>query len=213
MSEDPEPDRLLHRRTIAFEAFDEGDEVLVIGRLRDQRPWAADVDGGAEEVHDMELRVRVRLSDLTISVCEADMHTFPHTECPAIAPAFRGLVGLRVTRGFTRAVQSLVAGPNGCTHLDQLARGIGPVVVQTITSRRARAMREGQADELLTDRSNAPWAGDSCHVWAAGGVAEQKLAAGWRPGRGPYPAPALEDVLSSSDGDGPSSESRQRGPG
>jgi hypothetical protein len=47
----------------------------------------------------------------------------------------------------------------------------------------------------LTGTSNVPWARNSCHVWAEGGVAEQKLAAGWRPGRGTYPAPPLEDIL------------------
>jgi hypothetical protein len=183
---------LLHRRAIDFEAFDEGEELLVIGRLRDSRPWAVD---GATEVHDMELRVRVRRSDMTISECTAVMHTFPHAECPGIVAAFAGLAGLSVTRGFTRAVQSLVSGPNGCTHLDQLARSIGPVVVQAVTSGRARELREGRADDLLSGTSNAPWARNTCHVWAEDGVAEQKLAAGWRPGRGPYPAPPLEDIL------------------
>ena len=188
---------LLHRRAIDFEAFDEGEELLVIGRLRDSRPWAVD---GATEVHDMELRVRVRRSDMTISECTAVMHTFPHAECPGIVAAFAGLAGLSVTRGFTRAVQSLVSGPNGCTHLDQLARSIGPVVVQAVTSGRARELREGRADDLLSGTSNAPWARNTCHVWAEDGVAEQKLAAGWRPGRGPYPAPPLEDILAGAGG-------------
>ncbi len=187
---------LVHRRAIDFEAFDEGEELLVIGRLRDSRPWAAE---GAIEVHDMELRVRVHRSDMTISECRAVMHTFPHAECPGIVAAFAGLAGLTVTRGFTRAVQSLVSGPNGCTHLDQLARSIGPVVVQAVTSGRAREIRQGRATELPTDTSNAPWARDTCHVWAEGGVAEQKLAAGWRPGRGGYPAPPLEEILAGAD--------------
>jgi Protein of unknown function (DUF2889) len=186
----------LHRRAIDFEAFDEGEELLVVGRLRDSRPWAAE---GTTEVHDMELRVRVRRSDMTISECTAVMHTFPHTECPGIVAAFAGLAGLSVTRGFTRAVQSLVSGPNGCTHLDQLARSIGPVVVQAVTSRRARELREGRADSLLAGTANVPWARNTCHVWAEDGVAEQKLAAGWRPGRGPYPALPLEDILAGAD--------------
>lgn len=183
---------LLHHRVMDFQAFDEGDRLLVIGRLQDRRPWAAD---GATEVHDMELRVRVHRADMTIAECTAVMHTFPHAECPGIVAAFAALAGLSVTRGFTRAVQSLVSGPNGCTHLDQLARSIGPVVVQAVTSRRARELRAGRADDLLTGTVNAPWARNTCHVWAEGGVAEQKLAAGWRPGNGPYPAPPLAEIL------------------
>jgi len=183
---------LLHRRTLEFDAFDEGDDLLVIGRLRDRRPWASDATA---LVHDMELRVRVSRSDMTISRCDAVMHAFPHAECPAIVAAFAGLAGLGVTGGFTRSVAARVAGPNGCTHLDQLARAIGPVVVQAVSSRRARELQDGGTGDLPTGDADAPWARNSCHVWADGGVAEQKLAAGWRPGRGPTPAPPLEVVL------------------
>ena len=61
----------------------------------------------------MELRVVVRLDDLCITAADAVMHTFPHTECPGIAPAFAGLVGLSVARGYTRQVQSRFGGPRG----------------------------------------------------------------------------------------------------
>ena len=44
-------------------------------------------------------------------------------------------------------------------------------------------MSRGEVDDLLAD-TGSPWARDSCHIWAADGVAEQKLAAGWRPGVG-----------------------------
>ena len=94
-------------------------------------------------VHEMELRVRVRIADLTITEAAARMDTFPHTECPGIVGAFAGLEGLSVTRGYTREVQARFAGPKGCTHLEQLARSLGPVVVQAVTSRRARAVSTG----------------------------------------------------------------------
>ena len=147
--------------------------------------------GSIATVHEMELHVRVRIADLTITEASARMDTFPHTECPGIAIAFAQLEGLSVTRGYTREVQSRFAGPKGCTHLEQLARSLGPVVVQAVTSRRARAVSTGQLDDLLSD-GGSPWARDSCHIWAEGGIADQKLAAGWRPGTGPYPAPPLE---------------------
>jgi len=127
---------------------------------------------------------------MTITEASAVMRTFPHVECPAITESFGGLVGLSVTRGYTRAVQSRFGGPRGCTHLEQLARSLGPVVVQAVTSCRARAVALGRQADLLSG-SGSPWARDSCHIWAEDGVADQKLAAGWRPGVGPYPAPAL----------------------
>ncbi|MGO8872018.1 MAG: DUF2889 domain-containing protein [Acidimicrobiales bacterium] len=186
----------VHRRTIEFDVFDDNDTLSVVGTLRDTRPWADDGRAVAI-VHDMELRVTVRTADLTITAAEAEMHTFPHTECPAIAPAFAGLVGLDVARGYTRRVQSLFGGPRGCTHLEQLARSLGPVVIQAVTSRRALAVSRGDVDDLLAG-SASPWARDSCHIWAKGGPADQKLAAGWRPGVGPYPSPPVEVLLGSA---------------
>ncbi len=182
----------LHRRSIDYEAFDVGDDLLVVGKLRDTRPWAEEGHAVAM-VHDMALRVTVRVSDMTITEATAEMHTFPHSECPAIVQAFAGLAGLSVARGYTREVQSRFGGPRGCTHLEQLARSLGPVVIQAVTSRRALAVSRGESDDLLSG-PGSPWARDSCHVWAEGGVADQKLAAGWRPGTGPYPSLPVEDI-------------------
>jgi len=180
----------LHRRSIEYEAFDHGDTLAVVGRLVDSRPWAEDGRSVAR-VHDMELRVAVAIEGLCITEAEALMHTFPHTECPGIVAAFAGLVGLSVARGYTRAVQSRFGGPSGCTHLEQLARSLGPVVIQAVTSRRALAVSRGEVEDLVSG-TGSPWARDSCHIWAEGGVADQKMDAGWRPGVGPYPSPPLE---------------------
>jgi Protein of unknown function (DUF2889) len=188
----------LHRRSIEYEAFDAGESLLVVGRLRDSRPWAEGSHSIAS-VHDMELRVTVRISDMTITEASANMHTFPHAECPGIVQAFKDLAGLSVARGYTRAVQSRFGGPRGCTHLEQLARSIGPVVVQAVTSRRAQAVSLGLSTDLLSAGAS-PWARDSCHVWAEGGVADQKLAAGWRPGIGPYPSLPVEEIRKAGTG-------------
>ena len=188
----------LHRRSIQYEAFDRGETMLVVGTLRDTRPWAED-GRSILIVHDMDLRVEVTVDDLTITEASAEMRTFPHVECPGITAAFAGLAGLSVTRGYTREVQRRFGGPRGCTHLEQLARSLGPVVVQAITSRRARAVSRGESEDLLSG-AGSPWARDSCHVWAEGGPADQKLAAGWRPGVGPYPAPAVVTFRASGAG-------------
>ncbi len=186
----------LHRRSLDFEAYDTGADLLVVARLRDTRPWAEDpTDVGT--MHDMELRVTVGLDDRIITDAVALMHAFPHSECPMIVDAFAGLSGLSVSRGFTRQVQDRLGGPRGCSHLEHLARALGPVVIQAVTSRRALAVSRGELGDLLGG-GGSPWATDSCHIWAEGGVAEQKLEAGWRPGAGPYPSPPLETVRRAS---------------
>jgi hypothetical protein len=183
----------LHIRSIEYQAFDQGDHLTITGRLRDTRPWAAD-GSSVQFVHDMELRVTVRVEDLTITESDARMHVFPHAECPGIVGAFRALAGLQVGRGFTREVQNRFGGPKGCTHLEHLARSLGPVVVQAVTSRRALARSSEDSDDQIIGTAS-PWVRNSCHVWADGGVAEQKVAVGWRPGIGAYPSPPLEEII------------------
>jgi hypothetical protein len=184
----------VHRRIIEFKAYDEGDSLSVTGRLRDERPWAAETDR-IEHVHDMDLAVTVRKEDQTITAAKATMVRFPHAECPTIEDAFGGLVGLSISRGYTRAVQERFGGARGCTHLEQLARTVGPVIVQAMTSQRARD-RDWQNLDAPPSERPALFPTNTCHIWADGGVAEQKLAAGWRPGeRAGYPAPPVAVFL------------------
>jgi hypothetical protein len=173
---------------MVFEAFDAGDAMTIVGRLSDTRPWAEDGRAVAV-VHDMELTVTVRIDDMTITEARADMHAFPHAECPGIVSAFADLVGLSVTRGYTRQVQQRFGGTKGCTHLEQLARSLGPVAIQSVMSQQTLEAHRNGSTELIA--LGIPLARDTCHVWAEDGVADQKLAAGWRPGEGPYPAPTL----------------------
>lgn len=188
----PEGAPLVHRRTVDFEAYDHGDALTVVGRLQDVRPWA---DGERVPVvlHRMELRVGIALATMVITEAAASMADYPHAECPAIEPAFAGLVGLSVGRGYTREVQRRFGGAAGCSHLEHLARSLGPVVVQAVASCRARAVAEGRAEEYLS-AGGGDWLRNTCHIWADGGVGLRKLATGWRPGNGPFPAPPLADI-------------------
>lgn len=188
----------VHARSIDYEVFDGSDRLTVVGHLRDSRPWAVGT-AAVSLIHDMELRVTVRLADLCITESEALMHTFPHAECPGIVLAFRGLTGMQVSRGYTGQVQKLFGGPRGCSHLEHLARSLGPVVIQAVTSKRALAVARGELEDLMAG-TESPWVADTCHVWAGGGVAEQKLAFGWRPGKGDYPAPTLASLRAATRG-------------
>jgi len=174
-----------------FEVFEEGGDLVVRGRLRDERPWAEE---GSEygRVHDMTLELTVRRSDLTITAASAHMERFPHAECREIEPAFGALVGLSIARGYNRAVQERFGRSLGCTHLETLARAIGPVVVQAIPSSALRHHGQDGAGDALSD--GVGWLADSCHVWASGGPGPTKLALGWRPGTGGYPARSVAEL-------------------
>ena len=194
-----------HRRTIDLEVFDGVDDIEVVGRLRDERPWAGGTDI-IEHVHDMELAVTVRRADVVITSARATMHQFPHAECPGIEAAFAGLVGLSVLRGYNRAIKERFGRNLGCSHLEVLARAIGPVVVQGISSSALR-LTDSEKTAAALSEAGASWYADSCHIWATQGPGPgmQKLALGWRPGKGPHPIPSVEEIrrsLAAGEGDG-----------
>ena len=191
-----------HSRRIEFDSYERGADLLVVGRLRDDRPWAA---GGAqpEHVHDMVLEVTVHRPELVIVAARAQMRRFPHAECPQIETAFRELVGLRVGRGYTREVQARFGRQLGCTHLELLARLLGPVVIQSLPSSALRT-RPGEDVGAALAEAGTGWFADSCHVWASEGPGPgmQKLALGWRPGSTAYPAPSAVALRRSAEGNG-----------
>jgi len=179
-----------HRRMIEIEVFDDVERFDLIGRLSDRRPWAVAPEQVAA-LHTMLLRLSVRRADLIITRAQAQMLDYPHAECPAIQSAFGDLVGLSVTRGFTKEVQARFGRERGCAHLEFLARALAPAVVQAIPSAALRREPPDQAGARVLQGTT--WLTNTCHVWAEGGVGMAKLELGWKPGQ-TYPAPLLEDL-------------------
>jgi DUF2889 family protein len=198
----------LHRRTIEMNVFEREGYHVVIGTLHDQRPWATGVLG-PRHLHQMELGIVVRRSDLVIVDAQANMHTFPHAECPTIESSFTDLIGLSVSRGYSSAVQARFGRERGCSHLEFLARALGPVVIQAITSSASMRIEKenGSSDTASGAESGTAsvggraepvlaWMTNTCHVWAEDGAGMQKVAAGWRPGLVPeYPAPSVVEIM------------------
>ncbi len=180
-------------RTIDMRVFERDGYHVVIGSLHDRRPWASG-RVGPRDVHHMELGIVVRLADLVIVDAEATMGHFPHPECPSITDAFSELVGLSVARGYTRAVQDRFGREQGCSHLEFLARALGPVVIQSLTAAGARRMEDGEEDGIAMAASGLQWLTNTCHIWSVDGIGMQKLAAAWKPGNGEYPAPSLVEI-------------------
>jgi hypothetical protein len=215
MPEDPATDHVdvaaagesevpLHERSLSFKAYDRGESIRVAGRLRDVRPW---LEGTTRHVvHDMELQVVVRKVDLLITEAVATMHAFPHAECPDIAPVFSGLVGLSIGRGYVKEVQRRFVGAAGCSHLDHLARGLGPAVIQALASSHARQMRRlseeapvaGSTGDDGGEASSMPrveWLRNTCHLWADDGIGARKIDLGWTATEDEYPVPRIEVLI------------------
>jgi hypothetical protein len=139
----------------------------------------------------MTLAVTVRLADLVITSAVAGMASFPHAECPFIAPAFAQLEGLSVRRGFTKELRQRFGGVSGCAHLGELARAMGPAIVRTSAASHHRQAIADRANGSPADAGPAPLPLGTCHVWAADGPGVRKIEAGWVPGTVPFPVPPV----------------------
>ena len=170
----------VHRRTITMEVYQRDEYFAVVGTLHDERPWASG-DYSPRDLHFMDLGLVVRRADMTIVDAAADMRTFPHAECTDIEPTFRDLIGLSVARGYSGAVQERFGRQRGCSHLEFLARAIGPVVVQGITSSAAWQVERGDGEHPMRE-GGFSFLTNTCHVWTedGAGCAEDRarLAAG-----------------------------------
>jgi len=165
-------------RTIMMTAYAAGDEVEVVGRLTDARVRTFP-DGPTSPIHDMELRLAIRREDYVIVGVKAKMFFTPHLDCTDIEPAFDQLLGVSVARGYSKTVQELLGRQRGCSHLEFLARAMGTVALQGIATSHGleKSDEDGPAEYLP-----GPWMKNTCHLWAEDGIAEQKLALGWKPG-------------------------------
>ncbi len=179
-----------HRRTITIESYDVDEGYEIHASLRDERPWAEGTDT-VHTLHSMGLIVTIDRQSLLITDARAKMLDYPHDECTSIEPAFRALVGLSITRGYTRAVQDRLGRQRGCSHLEFLARAIGPAAIQTMAS---SASRRGANPVSNEGGRFGAWLTNTCHIWAQGGVGAEKISEGWRPGLTRYPTPSLVEL-------------------
>ena len=180
----------LHVRTIRVEIARAGaHELEVTGTLVDERPQDS-LWFGAEAprvIHDMRLGLRVRHPDLVITEARSEMAAHPYTICPEALPPLQQLVGLSISRGFTREVNERFGRQRGCAHFTALIHAMAP------------AVRQGAGvafEEQERPAEGAPWFVNTCQAWRENGPLHRLIEAGDEAGlrglpaypRGPEPA-------------------------
>jgi hypothetical protein len=194
---DPEGLEVLHEREYRVRAYrmpadgepngEQGDRLLLRGAVRDQKPPHLYVpeDPDPITIHHMQVELVVSFPAMVISDASVLFETHPHNQCVSIVDAYRGLVGLSITRGFTHKVREAFGGPRGCTHTTALLLAMAPVAVQCIWSMTASdARRDGEPMQFGGQRApearERSWAAslNSCHVWDEGGDFVTALRAG-----------------------------------
>lgn len=162
----PAPEREpLHLRDIALRGWRRADGLYDIeAHLVDTKAngFANDHRGEiapGEPLHGMWLRLTID-EDMLVVRCEAASDHTPYAVCPAAAPNFAALAGLRIGPGFNRAVAERVGGTKGCTHLRELLGQMATVAYQTLypvfaARERAEAARRAATGEAPPARPPA----------------------------------------------------------
>jgi hypothetical protein len=173
MSDAPPPGPV-HVRTIRVEISPAGSQELdVTATLMDERPGTAQPWFGSEPpsvIHDMRLRLRVRQPGLVITAVHSEMASHPYTICPEALPPLQQMVGLSITRGFTREVNERFGRQRGCAHITALIHAMAPAVRQGAGAAFSDAPeRAGDAD---------PWFVNTCQAWREDGPLHRLVQAG-----------------------------------
>jgi hypothetical protein len=165
----PAPRERLHTRAIEINGYRRSDghydieahltDVKSYGQTNYDRGY---IDPG-EPVHDMWLRLTVD-EKMHIHGVEAVSDKTPYVMCPAAAPNFTRLAGMRIKAGFLREATHAVGGTVGCTHLRELLQQMATTAFQTINP--AKAQREMAAEgtaevgsDALDKRITEKWGG------------------------------------------------------
>ncbi len=165
----------IHQRSYDCEAFAEDDGRLrVRGRLVDNKPQGLGLaDGEPLVIHDMVIDLIVSIPDFIIEAVESTMNVHPYEMCTDVLVDYQKLVGLSITRGYSRKIRELFGGPNGCSHVGALLQALGPVAVQAswslVTLHQDPSERVNREVDPAERARRLRLNNNTCHVWAEGG--------------------------------------------
>ena len=173
----PAPRRHKHTRTIVCEGFARDDglwdieaRIVDTKTFRYKEPYRGLRESG-QHVHDMQVRLTVS-PDMVVRAVEVSMNETPYPLCLGAPPAYQGLVGKKIGLGWRRAVQEVVGGVRGCTHVRELLFPMATVAFQSMGG-----WKEGSDDEVPahTDDAEGPRFLDGCRAWATDGEVVARL--------------------------------------
>jgi hypothetical protein len=67
----------------------------------------------------------------------------------------------RIARGYTKAISGRFVGVLGCSHLEHLARALGPAVIQAVASAYSKQFADGVLPPPTSRPRSAPWLKDT----------------------------------------------------
>jgi len=168
---DASPRKHVHTRAIDYRGYEREDGLWDIeAHMTDTKTyefsnkWRGTVPVG-EPMHEMLLRVTIDDSFVIQDIFAATEHS-PFQMCPAIAPNYKKLIGIKMGPGWRKAIRMKVGGTDGCTHLTELLFPMATVAMQTIWPIRSKRKQESDTEEKQP-QGKRPVVLDTCHAWAS----------------------------------------------
>jgi len=165
------PRKHVHTRAIDYRGYEREDGLWDIeAHMTDTKTyefsnkWRGTVPVG-EPMHEMLLRVTIDDSFVIQEIFAATEHS-PFEMCPAIAPNYKKLAGIKMGPGWRKAIRMKVGGTEGCTHLTELLFPMATVAMQTIWPIRSKRKQESDTEEKQP-QGKRPIVLDTCHAWAS----------------------------------------------
>ena len=175
-------DKKAHQRSITVTTYKAGvGKAVVEGRLVDHRFMENFLLTGdkipAGDIHNMIVRLLIDTTSPMIEDVEVELIKVPRPECTELYDSLSVIKGLRISKGFTQRIKSLLGGTKSCSHLRELAEAIGPAVIQGVFSIRASNSEELRAliDDPQMKKAFSDSLANSCYVWREDGPEFKKV--------------------------------------
>jgi len=173
---------LAHTRKIDMAIFEaDEDHIVVEGRLIDDREKDYFLISGeqraAGELHNIVVRMLLKVPEMMIEDIEAEMDSVPRDECHQTMESINSVKGLLIERGFVNSVYSLIGGTKGCSHIAHLITSMGPASLQGYWALKAQKPVSGENIESEIERIDQMRFKllNTCYVWRKDGPAFNRL--------------------------------------
>ena len=183
----PQPRSLFHTRQVVFRGYHREDGLWDLeAHLHDSKSYPVELYGRpalppGEPVHDLSIRLTLD-DDFVVREIATSMDATPFGECQQARPPMEQFVGARLGPGWRQAIERILGGVQGCTHLRELLFNMATAAYQTIPSGQARL--QGQTGMPRTAPDQPPYHVGRCIAWDVDGAVVQRhypQFVGWAP--------------------------------
>lgn len=181
---EPAPREPIHTRRVITRGFRREDGLWDIeGELHDSKHYPLEMSERGllppgEPVHGLSLRLTIDEDYLIHAVAVASDDT-PYAHCKGGTENYQRLVGVKIGRGWRRAVRERLGGAEGCTHLVEMLDAMATTAFQSIFP--------VQGGHLNNNQNQRPKLLDSCRAFGTSSPVVLKRWPKW------YQAPDSEE--------------------